>query len=331
MKNRSYEAAAAALLGLLLACTPSAACSVCRCGDPTFNALGTNVFARGQFQIAFDVERLEKEQGADAPESTSLPALLEARLTPTPLGHEDMEDHAGRETLKETRLVLTASYAFSDRFRAVVRLPWSRRELSSTAESVSVDGLGDPEIYGLFRLWSAPWRQGLGRGSWVSLVAGAKTPWGSNDEARDGVRLDEHVQPGTGSTDPFAGLSAVHLLDELSTIYGSFQARRPGRNDAGYHYGDALLANVGYERKLGKRFDAALELNARDARRDEIDRDGEEDPDTGGRIVFLSPRLLVDLGRGLVARLTVQVPIYDDLDGHQEEKTVVDLGLTASF
>jgi hypothetical protein len=28
--------------------------------------------------------------------------------------------------------------------------------------------------------------------------------------------------------------------------------------------------------------------------------------------------------------LTVQVPTYDDLDGHQDEKTVVDLGLTAS-
>ena len=76
-----------------------------------------------------------------------------------------------------------------------------------------------------------------------------------------------------------------------------------------------MLANLGYERKLGERWDAALELNARDAGRDEMDADGEEDPNTGGAILFLSPRLLVDLWRNLVARLAVQIPVWDDLEG----------------
>ena len=63
----------------------------------------------------------------------------------------------------------------------------------------------------------------------------------------------------------------------------------------------------------------------------EMDADGEEDPDTGGAILFLSPRLLVDLGRSFVARLAVQIPIWDDLNGEQKEKTVVNLGVTATF
>jgi hypothetical protein len=322
MRNRTRELVVAALLALLAATAPAAACSVCRCGDPTFNALGTNIYSQGQLRLAVDLERLEKEQGEDVAEFTPL-------QQPLPLGA--LEEEEGRESLRETRLVLTGSYAFSDRIQGIVRVPFGRRELSSQEESVSVDGLGDPEIYGLFRLWSSGWRQGVGRGSWVSLVAGVKTAWGSNGETREGQRLDEHVQPGTGSTDPFAGLSAVHLIDERSTLYGSFQIRCPGRNGPGYRYGDLALFNVGYERKLSPKLDAAVELNARDARRDEVDRDGEKDLDTGGRFAFLSPRLLVDLGRGLVARLAVQVPVYDGLNGHQKEEAVFNLGLTLSL
>jgi len=330
MQLRYFKAAAIALFAAALLPSVTAACSVCRCGDPTFNALGTNFFTSGQFHLALDYEYLEKSQGAD-PEHHEAEALAASSgLAAFPLPHGD-EEHGGREELTESRFVITASYGFSERFQGVVRIPWSQREISSTSESTSASGLGDPEIYGIFRLWSAPWKEGMGRSSWVSILAGVKTPWGDNDAASGGERLDEHVQPGTGSTDWFAGLSAVHLLDERSTIYGSAQYRNTDRNDHGYLYGDSVLANLGYERKLGERWDAALELNARDAGRDEMDADGEEDPDTGGAILFFSPRLLVDLGRNIVARLAVQIPVWDDLEGEQEEKTVLNLGVTATF
>lgn len=309
----------------------SAACSVCRCGDPTFNALGTDIFASGQFRLALDYESLEKSQGSDADEHAEAESrALASTIGAFPLAHGD-EEHGGREELTETRWVATASYGFTDRFQIVGRVPWSRREIRSRSESISASGLGDPEFYGIFRLWSAPWKEGMGRSSWISVFAGVKTPWGENDAASDGERLDEHVQPGTGSTDLFGGLSAARLLTERSTIYGSIQFRRTDRNDHGYLYGDSVLANLGYEQKLGERWDGALELNARDAGRDEMDADGEEDPNTGGSILFVQPRLLVHLGHNVVARLAVQIPIYDDLEGEQEEKSVVNLGLTTSF
>ncbi len=331
MQKRYIQAAAIALFATALIPTLAAACSVCRCGDPTFNALGTDIFTRGQFHLALDYEYLEKSQGADAEHHDEAAAhALASSLGPHPLPHGD-EEHGGREELTESRMVITASYGFTERFQIVGRIPWSRREISSSAESSSASGLGDPEIYGIFRLWSAPWKEGMGRSSWVSVLAGVKTAWGENDASADGERLDEHVQPGTGSTDLFGGLSAVHLLDERSTIYGSLQYRSADRNDHGYRYGDSVLANVGYEHKLGSRWDAALELNGRDAARDEIDADDEEDPDTGGTILFLQPRLLVHLGRNIVARLAVQVPVYDDLDGEQEEKSVFNVGVTATF
>ncbi|MGE0640996.1 MAG: hypothetical protein AB7G12_13175 [Thermoanaerobaculia bacterium] len=327
--RRVRTAAACALVALMASSVPAGACSVCRCGDPTFNALGTGIFERGQFRLALDWERLEKSQGADdaEPGETHLGATSGLRTIAS--AHEG--EHGGREELTEERLVVTLSYAPTERLELVGRLPWSRRELREEGESTSASGAGDPEFYALFRLWSAEWQQGLGRRSWLSLVGGLKTDWGENEQRRAGERLDEHLQSGTGSVDPFAGLSFVHLLDATSSLYGSAQYRRPGRNDSGYRYGDALLANAGYERKLGTRFDGTIELNYRDAAPDEIDPEGETDPDTGGAILFVSPRLLLHLGRSIVARVAVQIPVWDGLDGEQEEKTVINLGITASF
>ena len=298
--------AAVAVSVWALAAAPASACSVCRCGDPTFNALGTQIFDRGKLRIAVDWERLEQSQGSS-------------------------EGAGESESLTESRSVVTVSYAPLERLQLVGRIPWSHRDLVGDGERTVTDGLGDPELYGLVRLWSGPWVTGMGRRSWVSLVAGVKTSWGRNDLERGGERLDEHAQPGTGATAPFAGLSAVHLLDPKTTIYGSASARQPARNSFGYRYGSAFLANFGFERKLSKRFDAAVELNYRDAAKDETDRSGARDPDTGGRLFEVTPRLLVSLGHGLVGRVAVRIPAVKDLNGVQDEKKTVNLGLTYSF
>lgn len=331
MKSAFWRASAfVAVAAPFLLSAPAEACSICRCGDPTFNALGTDIFERGQFRLALDWERLEKSQGADDEGGHSETHLDAGSTLRTILsGHEG--GHAGREELTEERVVATLSYAPTERLELVVRLPWSRRELREEGESSSASGFADPEVYALFRLWSAEWQPGLGRRSWLSLLGGVKTDWGENDLRSGGERLDEHLQSGTGSVDPFAGLSLVHLLAPSSSLYASAQYRRPGRNDFGYRYGAATLLNLGYERKLGGRLDGTLELNYRDAAADETEASGETDPNTGGSILFVTPRLLVHLGNSIVARLAVQIPAWDGLDGEQKEKTVINLGVTASF
>jgi hypothetical protein len=163
-------------------------------------------------------------------------------------------------------------------------------------------------------------------------VFGVKTDWGVNDASRDGERLDEHVQPGTGSTDWFAGLSGSYQVNPRSAIFASAQYRKTGRNDFGYQYGRVQLLNLAYEHKLGGRWDAVLEANYRHAGRDEIDASKELDPDTGGSIMYLTPRLLFDAGRGWVVRASAQLPLsQSDLNGEQHEKSVYNLGLTYLF
>ena len=65
----------------MLAFRPSAeACSICRCGDPTFNALGTDVYSAGKFRFAFDWDRFDKESssppGSDAEVENRFTATL---------------------------------------------------------------------------------------------------------------------------------------------------------------------------------------------------------------------------------------------------------------
>ncbi|HEY3570375.1 MAG TPA: hypothetical protein VGP73_20760 [Thermoanaerobaculia bacterium] len=314
-------AVAAGFVWLLAATPPARACSICRCGDPTFNALGTDVYKDGAFRVSLDWERFDKEQGLFGEEET--PAAK----------HGKAESLPGRESVIENRFTTALSYTFGERAIAVARLPWSTRSTSETGIGTTgtSQDLADPEIYGLVRLWSSQFTGGLGRRAWISALGGVKTAWGKNDLAQGGERLDEHLQPGTGSTDWFGGLSSVYLLDSHSSLFGSVQVRRTGTNDFDYRYGDSTLANLGYERKLGRIWDAAVELNFRNAKEDRIDATGTLDPNTGGRLLYVTPRVIVDLGKGVVGRLAIQVPVYKDLNGDQRERTVANVGLTYLF
>jgi hypothetical protein len=318
-------AAAAGFVSLLAATAPPAyGCSICRCGDPTFNALGTDVYKEGAFRVSLDWERFDKEQGL-------LPGEEEAAVKHEGHGGEV----PGRETVVENRFTTALSYTFGERAIAVARIPWSSRRTSESGggfgNAATSRDLADPELYALVRLWASDFTGGLGRRAWISALGGVKTAWGKNDLTSGGERLDEHLQPGTGSTDWFGGLSGVYLLDHTSSLFGSVQLRRAGTNDFDYRYGSTTLANFGYERKLGRIWDAAVELNFRAAGRDEIDAGGFLDPNTGGRLLYVSPRVIVDLGKGLVGRLAVQVPVYRDLNGDQRERAVANVGLTYLF
>jgi hypothetical protein len=300
-------------LGLALAgfglSSAALACSICRCGDPTFNALGKDGIALPGLKLAVDWDALEKSQGS-------------------------RDDEFSEVT--EHRTTLLVAWNPSDRLGFFLRVPYASRDLveieDGEAERSQASGLADPELSGQVRLWSSAFEGDVGTRASLFVVGGIKTDWGDNDVRRGGERLDEHVQPGTGSTDWFLGLSGFYQLDHRSALFASAQYRATGRNDSGYQYGDAALFNVAYEHKVGARWDAVIEANFRDAGRDEIDAGGTRDPDTGGSVVYATPRLLFDAGNGWVLRASAQVPLTQSgLHGEQHEKTVWNVGLTRLF
>jgi len=325
-------------LGLLAfwgATAPAAsACSVCRCGDSTFNALGTEVFQGNRFQLALDWDRLEKDQAIGEGHHASSVVESQAEGLEAIGAHHEGEEHgegATSENLVERRLVLTAAWAPSERWQLIARLPFSDRTLREGEEATDSSALADPELMVRWRAWASEFTPSLGRANWVSLLVGVKTDWGKDNAKKNGQLLDQHAQAGTGSTDWLLGISGVHLLGKRSSVYGSLQFRFTGEGNEGYQYGDARLLNFGYEHKVGQRLDLALEMNYRDADADVVDAHGEEDANTGGKIAYVQPRLLFELGKGFVGRLAAQIPAWDDLKGEQEEKTIWNVGLTVTF
>jgi hypothetical protein len=309
VRARAVAATVAAILVALAAPSAGLACSICRCGDPTFNALGKAGFNARGFRLAFDWERFDKDEGNPAEES---------------------------ESQVEDRFTGLVSYGFSERFMLNARVPVSVRNLDTSmpgeeSESLHTSGLSDPEIYGQLRLWASPLTGAVGRRTSLSLVAGVKTPWGENDVQEDGERVDEHSQPGTGSTDIFGSLALLYLIDAKSALFASAGYRDTGENDFGYRYGSSFTANLAYEHKLGSRLDGVLELNFRHASRDRVDTGGTLDEDTGGSLLYVTPRLLVHLGSGFVLRGSAQVPTIKDLNGYQKERVVANIGLTYLF
>jgi hypothetical protein len=200
-----------------------------------------------------------------------------------------------------------------------------------SADQVTTTGMSDPEFYALVRLWSSRFGDGIGKRSTVSAIVGVKTPWGQNNVQQNGERVDEHAQPGTGSTDLFGGLSGYYLFDERSTLFGSVQYRGTGRNGFGYKYGNIVNASIAYERKLLDPLDAVLEFDFRHSGRDQVAFDGEQDPNTGGTVLYIAPRLLYAITQHLVVRAAVQIPIVENLYGVQDEKVNVNGGLTFLF
>lgn len=296
-------------LAALGAPTNAIACSICRCGDPTFNALGKQGYSVRGLHLGLDWERFDKDEGDPSDE------------------FEEMVEH---------RFTALVSYGLSDRFTLFARVPYSVRDLTEHApeeepEAVHTSAFSDPEFYAQAKLWGSGMTGGLGQRTSLSLTGGVKAPWGGNDLREDGERLDEHVQPGSGSTDVFGSLAVLHLIDKESALFVSGGYRHTGENDFAYRYGSSVLANVAYEHKLGGRLDGVAELNFRHAEKDRVDADGTHDGNTGGSLLYLTPRLLVNVGGGLVLRAAVQVPIVRDLNGFQKERAVANVGLTYLF
>lgn len=287
---------------------PLVACSVCRCGDPTFNALGLAGYTSSGFRAALDWERFDKDEGDPSIES---------------------------ESQIENRMTAFVSYAFAERFMLSARIPYSTRSLTASTpgenpETLDTKGLSDPELCAQAMLWASP-MSGLGRRASIALAGSIKTPWGENDVTTGGERADEHAQPGTGSTDFVGTLSGIFLIDLQSSLFSSVGYRHTGENDYGYRYGSTFLANLSYEHKIGNYVDGLMELNFRHADKDQVDSDGTLGDDTGGSLLYVTPKVLVNVTQGVVFRVAAQIPTVGNLNGEQTERVVVNIGVTYFF
>lgn len=280
-------------------------CSQCECGSPTPPGYILET-AYGRFSYGLEDRYLSKENG--------------------------LEDEPGSEEQTEHRVSGLLFYRPSARFGMQARIPYlfKTNVESPTGESevtTQLNGFGDVAVRARFEV--ARFGQGSSPPRALALIADITSPTGSIDRKDDsGERYEAHLQPGTGAWAGMAGVSydAASLGSALSA---SALGRINGTNKYGYQYGNTLMLNAGYARTLSPSWEAALELNARSAKRD-VTEEGSEDPNSGGSLLYVAPSVRYMLSGLASVQFLVQVPVAQNLYGDQTEHTTARLGIVFS-
>ena len=289
------------VLALVVSSGVALACSQCECGSPTPPGYLLDT-AYQRFSYGLEDRYLSKEN-----------ALAEQP------GHEEQWEH---------RISGLLYYRPSERIGMQLRVPYviKTNEESVTGESPvrnHADGFGDVAVRA--RLEVARFVGTTSPPRTLALIADATAPTGSNTLKDDsGERLEAHLQPGTGAWTGTGG-AAFDIARLGSALSASVLYRVNGTSSYGYHYGNTLLLNAGYARTLSHSWEAALELNARSAKRDVMEN-GSDDPNSGGSLLYVAPSVRYIMGGAASLQFLVQVPVAQDLYGDQTEHATARLG-----
>ena len=301
--NRSVLSLGAALSLALGFSRSASACSLC-----IAHATGGGLFGIGaqklpRHRLLFAVSHL----GFSKSNGTDIPGTVE------------------RENYHQTSL--EGLYGLNDRLMLRVSLPQVTKSVTAgTNAPETVHGLGDA-IAGL--TYQIPPK--TGQKFLTALSLDVKLPTGANNAVEEGVRREEHLQLGTGSTDVTLGIDVTGEAKTPGDLwFGGLRERVNGKNGRGYHYGDVTLYSAGYAHALPQNTQVVLEFNGRIAGKDRTE-DGSRDENSGGHLGYAAASVRKSLGGGLGAIATIQQPVLKHLHGTQDEKAVFTLSLTRSF
>ena len=281
----------------------SQACSVCIAHmlGAALHGIGAQVLPKGKLVVGVSHLTFQKSNASESP------------------GIREFE------TYKETSIGL--AYGLTDQILLSADVPFVDKTIRADGESESARGLGDASI-GLIVQRKPDDKQPFLFAGGVSV----KLPTGANNK-RDasGNLLEEHLQPGTGSTDIAFGVAFTKESHGFGSglWYGGLQARINGRNSRGMQYGNALFYNFGYSHPIGKKAHASLELVGRFAQKDHAS--GVADDNSGGHLLYLGAGLQAPLGEQFSVGIGWQLPILERLNGDQTERGVFSIGIAGRF
>jgi len=277
---------------------PALACSTCMAGDPTLTLMGTEKSYVGRLRIASDwLARTEK------------------------IGISGFN----QSELREDRFTLGFAYARNERLNFAIRLPVIRKHIDyvNLAEEQTT-GLGDVELSAKYTLSLNEQTQ---HEHLFGMVVGLRMP-SAGEEEINGQPLDIDVQLGTGAWVPHVGLwYGRYRFPWFFYASGVIHVASEGFQD--FQAGTAVITTLLAQYAINYQVAVQLGLDTRWSQKNQFD--GVNDPDSGGFLTFLAPGIVVNFGKDILANLTVQIPVMDNLNGNQEESTIIKLGFTYDF
>jgi hypothetical protein len=267
--------------------TPVWACATCSCGDPTLTATGVEQPYKNRVRLGLEERYADHSSGAD-----------------TTLQHS--------YTL---RSALAVAWSPVDRLTLGMFLPWMTTWIKHETRTDLINGLGDMELSARV-LVARDKKFAAHHLFWLN--AGLKFPTAPRLNDDRGYPYSDDDQPGSGSWDPFVGLTYAWFSGDKWSAFTSASYRITTAGPRGYKRGSVLGWSTGAQLQPWNVAAFTLGLNGSWAQSDEL-ANGHAAPDTGGVIVSVAPGLLVAPRTDLLLRLMVDVPVAQVLDGRQHQ------------
>jgi hypothetical protein len=282
-------------VALLMALSPPArACAVCNCGDPTLTSVGVEQPYRNRVRAG-----VEERYGS----------------------HVQGQGDTG-ESLQLLRSAVFASWTPHPRISVGVTVPWMTTWVSpGRGPSALINGLGDLELSS--RLLIVRDRSfGPHHLLWGSV--GIKTPTGPRIYDDRGYPYSDDDQPGSGSWDPFVGLTYAWYSGALWSAFGSASYRYTTAGWHGYRRGMSLAWNAAVQAQPWTFFGMQLTIDGNWAAADQL-ASGNDMPNTGGTVARLGSALVGAPRTDLLIRLAASVPVVQRFIGQQSDGAQVTL------
>ena len=229
-----------------------------------------------------------------------------------------------RET-KTLSIPVTVVYGFSERFAGILSVPWiyRRHKTLSGTERITrkTEGIGDISLLGKYRLYT---RDEIGVTSRLSVISGFELPTGRTGDEDAHGKLPRTLQAGSGAVDGILGAAFTHqtLNNEWDTNL-TYQWNNEAHDFA---FGDVLKYTVAYQKRvlpwilpeegIYRQLNLVLELNGEWQQKHQDANSTVAD--SSGNTVYISPGLQMASKRW-VAEASIQLPVYQDLNGSQVE------------
>jgi hypothetical protein len=289
------------------------ACSICGCGDPL---LATNDPAAitGLLRLQLDTEFLRVDAGTDGQP-----------------GYTDQ--------LTQWSYRLNAVYRPISQLSLIATLPVLDKTIHTVGGGTDVTdshltGLGDAELGARYALWRSI-NLGMGRAQEFGLAGGIMIPTGAHDaKAANGTLVDPHGQLGTGAWGPFLGIHyRFEQINWLGFADFSYRMRTTASHFDGskYKFGDAALWSVHGQYRPLATLAVDLGIDGRFARVDKVTDTGDTSSstqgNTGGTLLSVAPGVYFNAVGSFWVFARGQIPFYKSLDGEQDIKPSLALGL----
>ncbi len=243
------------------------------------------------------------------------------------------------------------AYGLSDNLTLGLSLPYvERTDIREAHNDMGVgeaelagnsSGLGDLSLFSQYRLYNSDSMD-------IAIIAGLKTPSGDTGEREiEGGLFEAEHQPGSGSWDPFAGISFNKSYGRVgisSNILYTFVTEGTQDTELGdffnYNFATSYRAYLPKEghnhnhhdhgNNLVDYLDIVLELNG--DYREKIDINGEKETHTGGHTLYISPGVRIGISHTWSLYTSVGIPMINDLNGVQSEPDYrIFAGISKSF